>query len=111
MATHISFNRLNINDLHQLDGYLHGYISQHWNALRPRVYWLQRTFTAILRGEDQSGFIPRPATGFQAKADDMPASKIAEEMRPPKTKRVKVTKAPLRPSICDLAAAGGAYVI
>jgi hypothetical protein len=54
MATHISFNRLNINDRDQLDGYLHGYISKHWNALRPRVYWLQRTFTAILRREDQS---------------------------------------------------------
>jgi hypothetical protein len=38
-----------------------------------------------------------PATGFQAKADDMPASKIAEEMRPPKTKRVnlKSSVAPL----------------
>jgi hypothetical protein len=62
-------------------------------------------------GTEISGFIPRPATGFQAKADDMPASKIAEEMRPPRTKRVKGTTAPLRPSICDLAAAGGAYVI
>jgi hypothetical protein len=58
-----------------------------------------------------SGFIPRPATGFQAKADDMPASEITKEMRPAKTTRVKGTKAPLRPSICALAAAGGAYVI
>ena len=58
-----------------------------------------------------SGFIPRPATGFQAKADDMPASEIAKEMCPPKTKRGKGAKAPLRPSICALAAAGGAYVI
>lgn len=58
-----------------------------------------------------SGFIPRPATGFQAKADDMPASEIAKEMRPPKTTQVKGTNAPLRPSIRALAAAGGAYVI
>jgi hypothetical protein len=27
-----------------------------------------------------AGFIPRPATGFQAKADDMPTSEIAKEM-------------------------------
>jgi hypothetical protein len=58
-----------------------------------------------------SGFIPRPATGFQAKADDMPAGKIAEEMRPPKPRQAKGTKAPLRPSIRALAAGGGAYVI
>ena len=58
-----------------------------------------------------SGFIPRPATGFQAKADDMPASEITKEMCPPKTKLVKCTNAPLRPSIRALAAAGGAYVI
>lgn len=58
-----------------------------------------------------SGFIPRPATGFQVKADDMPAGKIAEEMRPAKPRRAKGTKALLRPSICALAAAGGAYVI
>ncbi|WP_143741861.1 type 1 periplasmic-binding domain-containing protein [Thiorhodovibrio frisius] len=62
-------------------------------------------------GTEISGFIPRPATGFQAKADDMPASKIAEEMRPRKTKQVKGTNAPLRASIRALAAAGGAYVI
>jgi hypothetical protein len=61
MATHISFNRSHINDIDQLDGYLHGYISKHWNALRPRVYWLQRTFTAILRGEDQSGKLISPS--------------------------------------------------
>lgn len=58
-----------------------------------------------------SGFIPRPATGFQAKADDMPASEIAKEMRPPKTKQAEGINAPLRPSIRALAAAGGAYVI
>lgn len=58
-----------------------------------------------------SGFIPRPMTGFQAKADDMPAGEIAKEMRPPNTKRGKGAKALLRPSICDLASAGGAYVI
>ncbi len=34
-----------------------------------------------------SGFIPRRATGFQAKADDMPASEIAKEMRPQRARR------------------------
>jgi hypothetical protein len=58
-----------------------------------------------------NGFIPRPATGFQAKAEDLPASKIAKEMCP-ETKQADGTKAPyLRPSIRDLAEAGGAYVI
>lgn len=57
-----------------------------------------------------SGFIPRPATIFQSKAEDMPVGKIEEEMRPG-TKRGKGAKAPLRPSICALAAVGGAYVI
>ena len=47
----------------------------------------------------------------QAKADDMPAGKISDEMRPSKPREAKDTKAPLRPSICALAAAGGAYVI
>ncbi len=55
------------------------------------------------------GFIPKPHTGFQAKADDMPAGKIAKEMRllgqsgdsPPG----------LRPSIRALADQSGAYVI
>lgn len=58
-----------------------------------------------------SGFIPRPATGFQAKADDMPGSEIAKEMRPPKPTQAKGTNPPLRASIRALAAAGGAYVI
>jgi hypothetical protein len=60
---------------------------------------------------DIFGFIPRPATGFQAKADDMPASEIEKEMRP-KAKQADGTKAGhLRPSIRALAEAGGAYVI
>jgi hypothetical protein len=48
------------------------------------------------------GFVPRPATGYQVKAQDMPASEIATEMRP---------GAVLRPSIAALAACGGAYII
>jgi hypothetical protein len=60
---------------------------------------------------DISGFIPRPVTGFQAKADDMPASEIEKEMRP-KNKQADGTRARrLRPSIRTLAEAGGAYVI
>jgi hypothetical protein len=62
-------------------------------------------------GTEISGFIPRSTTVFQAKADDMPAGKISDEMRPSKPREAKDTKAPLRPSICALAAAGGAYVI
>ncbi|NCA71763.1 MAG: hypothetical protein EOM91_17130, partial [Sphingobacteriia bacterium] len=57
------------------------------------------------------GFIPRPATGFQAKADDMPASEIAKEMRP-EVKDADGTKLRrLRQSIRALAAEGGAYLI
>ena len=57
------------------------------------------------------GPIPRPATGFQAKADDMPASEITKEMCPlvrrPDGQRVRR----LRQSIADLAANSGAYII
>jgi hypothetical protein len=48
------------------------------------------------------GFIPRPSTGFQVKAEDMPRRKIAAEMRP---------NGLLRPVIGDLAGEGGAYII
>ena len=57
------------------------------------------------------GFIPRPATGFQAKADDMPASQIAKEMRREVTQPDGTKARRLRPSIRALAAEGGAYVI
>lgn len=48
------------------------------------------------------GYIPRAATGLQAKKPDMPASAIVAEMRP---------KGVIRPSIQDLASRGGAYII
>jgi hypothetical protein len=48
------------------------------------------------------GFIPRPETGFQVKADDIPPSKIAWEMRPNGT---------LRAAIRKLAKKTGAYII
>lgn len=48
------------------------------------------------------GFIPRPLTGFQVKAEDMPRGSIAAEMRPGGT---------LRPSIGALARGRGAYII
>jgi hypothetical protein len=51
---------------------------------------------------DPPGFIPRRDTGFQVKAEDMPASEIAGEMRP---------KGVLRASIRQLAEQSGAYVI
>lgn len=60
---------------------------------------------------DISGFIPRPVTVFQAKADDMRRGKIADEMRPRTRGADKREKPPLRDSIRALAAVGGAYVI
>lgn len=48
------------------------------------------------------GYVPRPPTGFQVKAQDMPASAIAEEMLP---------NGAIRPSIQALADQAGAYII
>ncbi len=48
------------------------------------------------------GFIPRPNTGFQAKAEDTPPSKILSEMRP---------NGDLRPAIRELADKSGAYIL
>jgi hypothetical protein len=53
-------------------------------------------------GTDIGGFIPRAATGFQVKAQDMSASAVLAEMRPQDT---------LRQSIVELANQGGAYII
>lgn len=49
-----------------------------------------------------SGFILRPATGFQVKVPDMPRSAILKEMRP---------RGVVRPVIRDLASVSGAYII
>ena len=51
---------------------------------------------------ETEGFIPRPETGYQAKAEKMPASKIRSEMRPGGV---------VRPAIRDLADRSGAYII
>jgi hypothetical protein len=48
------------------------------------------------------GYIPRPNTAFQVKAEDMPAREIAKEMSP---------KGVLRPSIAQLGRANGSYII
>jgi hypothetical protein len=48
------------------------------------------------------GFVPRPATGFQVKKQDMPRAQILEEMRP---------NGALRLSIQKLADEAGAYII
>ena len=53
-------------------------------------------------GANIDGFVPRPNTGFQAKATDMPASKIAGEMAP---------EGALLESITELANENGAYII
>src|SRR5712692_2907785 len=57
---------------------------------------------ALPPGSATGGFVPRPATGFQVKQQDMPAGEIAEEMRP---------KDVIRPSIQGLADQSGAYII
>jgi hypothetical protein len=51
---------------------------------------------------EAEGFIPRPDTVFQVKAEDTPASKILSEMRP---------NGILRPAIRELAGRSGAYII
>jgi len=58
-----------------------------------------------------SGPVPRADTGFQAKAEKMPQSKINKEMRPKREQGNGATAQCLRPSIRALAKAGGAYVI
>jgi hypothetical protein len=57
---------------------------------------------ALPPGTVIDGYVPRPATGFQVKAQDMPAGEIAEEMLP---------KGIIRPSIQGLADQSGAYII
>jgi hypothetical protein len=57
---------------------------------------------ALPAGIAIDGFIPRAATGFQVKQEDMPPGKVGEEMRP---------KSVLRPSIQALADQAGAYII
>jgi len=51
---------------------------------------------------EPEGFIPRPNTGFQVKAEDTPPSKVSPEMRPDGT---------LRPAIQKLADQSGAYIM
>ncbi|MCK1733961.1 hypothetical protein IVA79_08340 [Bradyrhizobium sp. 138] len=55
-------------------------------------------------GSAVNGFIPKPQTGFQVKAQDMARADILHEMKP---KPAQV----LRPSIIELADMDGAYVI
>ncbi|MGJ4931566.1 hypothetical protein ACQR1I_31830 [Bradyrhizobium sp. HKCCYLS2038] len=59
---------------------------------------------AVPAGSSIHGFIPKPQTGFQVKAQDMPRGEILDEMKP-KPARV------LRPSIVELADMDGAYII
>jgi hypothetical protein len=56
----------------------------------------------LATGSPIAGFVPRPATGFQVKKQDMPPGEIAQEMRP---------GGALRSTIRDLAEQGGAYII
>ncbi len=57
---------------------------------------------ALPPGSATDGFIPRTATGFQVKQQDMPAGQIADEMRP---------RGNIRPCIQSLADQSGAYII
>lgn len=57
---------------------------------------------ALPAGTTIDGFVPRPSTGFQVKAPDMPRAAIQSEMRP---------AGAIRPVIQELADEAGAYVI
>lgn len=57
---------------------------------------------ALPAGTAIAGYVPKPATGFQVKAQDMPHGAILKEMAPGGV---------VLPSIAELAADGGAYVI
>lgn len=57
---------------------------------------------ALPPGSVIDGFIPRPATGFQVKQQDMPRAEILDEMHP---------NGVVRPSIQSLADQSGAYII
>ena len=57
---------------------------------------------ALPTGASIDGFVPRPATGYQVKQEDLPARQISKEMLP---------KGVIRPAITALAVAGGGYVI
>src|ERR1700730_2436454 len=57
---------------------------------------------ALPPGTAITGFIPKAATGFQAKKSDMPRAAILDEMKPDGI---------VRPSIAELAAASGAHII
>lgn len=57
---------------------------------------------SLSAGDSISGFVPRPATGFQVKKPDMTPSEIPKEMKP---------KGVLRPVIEALAEEAGAYII
>jgi hypothetical protein len=57
---------------------------------------------ALSAGTAISGYVPKPATGFQVKAQDMPHGAILKEMAPGGI---------VLPSIAELAANGGAYII
>ncbi len=57
---------------------------------------------ALPAGSHIDGYVPRPATGYQTKAQKLAKARIAAEMAPEEV---------VRPSIIELAAAGGAYVI
>lgn len=55
-----------------------------------------------LKGGEISGFVPRPQTGFQVKAQSMRPAQIKSEMRP---------NGQLRTAIAELGKSGGAYII
>ena len=57
---------------------------------------------ALGMGATISGYVPKAATGFQVKAQDMPKNAILTEMAPGGV---------VLPSIAELAANGGAYII
>jgi hypothetical protein len=59
-------------------------------------------FVSMPPGLEGEGFVPRPLTGFQAKAEVIAPGKVESEMRP---------NGSLRPEIRQLAEKSGAYII
>ncbi|KQV97997.1 exonuclease SbcCD subunit D C-terminal domain-containing protein [Rhizobacter sp. Root1221] len=103
--------QLNDTDLRTLVGYLceremrsHGHAASavtwggHQNAADGGI----DVRVALLAGAAIAGYVPKAATGFQVKAQDMPRGAILQEMAP---------GGAVLPRIIELAANGGAYII
>jgi hypothetical protein len=103
--------QLNDTDLRTLVGYLcerevraHGHSASTvtWGGHQDRGDGGIDVRVTLPAGAAISGYVPKTATGFQVKAQNMPHAAILNEMAP---------EGVVRPSIAELAANGGAYII